>query len=173
MAVAPPYFGGATGIPGLVRAMGFPQIGVNGRNGHLYLTWSDYRNGDVDVFFSRSVDRGRTWSAARRVSSDRIHNGKDQFFQWLAVDPVRGDLYVQFYDRRADSTNRKTTMTLPARTGRRADVHRLRLVRHSLRGRSALFSVTTAGSWRTTGESTGPERAGSVESGPGKPAGRS
>lgn len=114
--VAPPYFGGATGIPGLVRAMGFPQIGVDGRTGALYLTWSDYRNGDVDVFFSRSRDRGRTWSQAQRVNSDPIHDGKDQFLQWLAVDPVQGDLYVQFYDRRDDPKGRRTTVTLARST---------------------------------------------------------
>ena len=116
VSVAPPYFGGATGIPGLVRAMGFPQIGLDGRTGALYLTWSDFRNGDVDVFFSRSQDHGRTWSPARRVNSDPIHDGKDQFFQWLAVDPVRGDLYVQFYDRRDDPNNRRTAVTLARST---------------------------------------------------------
>lgn len=114
--VAPPYFGGATGIPGLVRAMGFPQIGLDPKSGALYVTWSDYRNGDVDVFLSRSIDHGRTWSPARRVSGDPIHNGKDQFLQWLAVDPVRGDLYVQYYDRRDDPKGRRTTVTLARST---------------------------------------------------------
>ncbi len=116
VSVAPPYFGGATGIPGLVRAMGFPQIGVDGRSGALYVSWSDFRNGDVDVFFSRSGDHGRSWSPARRVSSDSIHNGKDQFFQWLAVDPARGDIYIQFYDRRDDPKNRRTSVTLARST---------------------------------------------------------
>ena len=116
VSVAPPYFGGATGIPGLVRAMGFPQIGLDGRSGALYVSWSDFRNGDVDVFFSRSVDHGRTWSAAARVSSDPIHNGKDQFLQWLAVDPVRGDIYIQFYDRRDDPKDRRTAVTLARST---------------------------------------------------------
>jgi hypothetical protein len=114
--VGPPYFGGATGIPGLVRAMGFPQIGVDGRSGALYVTWSDFRNGDVDVFLSRSLDRGRSWSAPLRVNSDPIHDGNDQFLQWMAVDPVRGDVYVQFYDRRDDPGNRRTTVTLARST---------------------------------------------------------
>ena len=117
--VAPPYFGGAGGIPGVSRAMGFPQIGVDartGKNASLYLSWSDYRNGDVDVFCVASRDRGKTWSQPVRVNSDPIHDGIDQFFQWMAVDPVTGDVYVQFYDRRDDPANRKTGFTLARST---------------------------------------------------------
>jgi hypothetical protein len=109
--VAPPYFGGAGGVPGVSRVMGFPQIGVDARD-NLYIAWSDFRNGDVDVFLTRSNDGGRTWSKAMRVNTDEVHNGKDQFFQWMAVDPVTGSVYVQFYDRRADAQNRKTRVTL-------------------------------------------------------------
>lgn len=118
--VGPPYFGGAGGIPGVSRAMGFPQIGVDAREGktggNLYVTWSDFRNGDVDVFTSTSRDHGKTWSAPLRVNDDPIHNGVDQFFQWMAVDPITGDVYVQFYDRRNDPANRKTWVTLARST---------------------------------------------------------
>jgi hypothetical protein len=118
--VAPPYFGGAGGIPGVSRAMGFPQIGVDAREdklgGNLYLAWSDYRNGDVDVFSVYSTDHGRTWSKPLRVNSDPIHDGIDQFFQWMAVDPVSGDVYVQFYDRRDDPANQKTGFTIARST---------------------------------------------------------
>jgi len=118
--VAAPYFGGAGGIPGVSRAMGFPQIGVDAREGKfggtLYLAWSDFRNGDVDVFSVYSKDQGRTWSKPLRVNSDPIHDGIDQFFQWMAVDPVSGDVYVQFYDRREDPANRKTGFTIARST---------------------------------------------------------
>lgn len=121
MDVAPPYFGGAGGIPGVSRAMGFPQIGVGraeGKQHHepLYVAWSDFRNGDVDVFCASSLDDGRTWSEPVRVNSDSVHNGIDQFFQWMTVDPVTGDVYVQFYDRREDPANRKTGFTLARST---------------------------------------------------------
>jgi hypothetical protein len=109
--VAPLYFGGAGGVPGVSRVMGFPQIGVDA-HGKLFITWSDYRNGDVDVFISSSADSGTTWSQPLRVNTDGTHNGKDQFFQWMAVDPVTNAVYVQFYDRRADPQNRKTRVTL-------------------------------------------------------------
>ena len=118
--VAPPYFGGAGGVPGVSRVMGFPQIGVDARpgkqGGTLYLAWSDFRNGDVDVFCASSKDHGRTWSQPVRVNSDPIHDGIDQFFQWMAVDSATGDVYVQFYDRRDDPENRKTGFTLARST---------------------------------------------------------
>lgn len=114
--VAPPYFGGAGGIPGVSRAMGFPQIAVGKREGKraapLYVTWSDYRNGDIDVFCASSANGGRTWSEPVRVNSDSTHDGIDQFFQWMTVDSITGDVYVQFYDRRDDPANRKTGFTL-------------------------------------------------------------
>jgi hypothetical protein len=118
--VAPPYFGGAGGVPGVSRVMGFPQIGVDQRpgkqGGTLYVSWSDFRNGDVDVFCASSKDRGRTWSEPVRVNSDPTHNGIDQFFQWMTADPATGDLYVQFYDRRDDPKNRRTGFTLARST---------------------------------------------------------
>src|SRR5262249_35346925 len=114
--VGPPYFGGAAGIPGVPRAMGFPQVGLDGKRGTLYVTWSDFRNGDVDVFISGSTDRGRTWSRPMRVNDDPVHSGADQFLQWMAVDPVDGSISVQFYDRRDDPANRKTRVTLARST---------------------------------------------------------
>jgi hypothetical protein len=118
--VAPPYFGGTGGVGGISRVFGFPQIAVDARagssGGTLYLSWSDYRNGDVDVFVAASRDRGRTWGTPLRVTTDSLHSGRDQFFQWLTVDPVNGDVYVQFYDRRDDPQNRKTGFTLARST---------------------------------------------------------
>ncbi len=114
--VAAPYFGGAGGIPGLTRAMGFPQVGVDPRRGTIYLTWSDFRHGDVDVFISRSTDHGHRFSAPQRVNDDLLHDGADQFLQWMAVDPTDGSVNVQFYDRRDDPANRRTRVTLARST---------------------------------------------------------
>jgi hypothetical protein len=119
----PGYFG----ITGVARSNGFPQIGIDprgtaGKNdpragkqgGNLYVAWSDYTNGDVDVFVSSSADHGRTWGAPVRVNNDPIHNGNDQFFQWMAVDPESGAVNLIFYDRRRD--NVATTVTLARST---------------------------------------------------------
>lgn len=105
-------------VEAVERSNGFPQIALDPR-GHgkrLYVTWSDYRNGDVDVFCSSSADGGRTWSPAMRVNNDPVHDGADQFFQWLAVDPSNGAVYVMFYDRRKDPTNRSQIVVLARST---------------------------------------------------------
>lgn len=126
----PGYFS----ITGVLRSNGFPQIGLDprpaGKNresgrtgahgksdaagpasgGNLYVSWGDYTNGDTDIFVASSTDLGRTWSKPVRVNNDPIHNGNDQFFQWMAVDPRSGAVNLVFYDRRAD--NLRTTVTL-------------------------------------------------------------
>jgi hypothetical protein len=114
--VAAPYFGGASGIPGVARCMGFPQVGIDPKHGTLYVTWSDFRNGDVDVFISHSDDHGNTWTAPMRVNSDPVHDGADQFLQWMAVDPTDGSINVQFYDRRDDPASHLTRVTLARST---------------------------------------------------------
>jgi hypothetical protein len=109
---------GFFGITGVSRTNGFPQIAIDPRGGKkggkLYVAWSDYSNGDVDVFVASSGNHGRTWSLPVRVNSDAIHNGKDQFFQWMAVDPQNGAINVVFYDRRTN--NESTSITLARST---------------------------------------------------------
>lgn len=116
IATAPIMFG----VDAVARANGFPQIGIDPRGGkkggNLYVTWSDYRNGDVDVFCSTSADHGKTWGPALRVNTNPQHDGTDQFFQWMAVDPLDGSVNVVFYDRRADQENRRQTVTLARST---------------------------------------------------------
>ena len=103
-------------IETLDRANGFPQIAVDPKSRRLYVTWSDYRHGDLDVFLSSSEDGGKHWTEATRVNNDPVHNGADQFFQWLAVDPVDGAVNVIFYDRRIDPRNRKQIVVLARST---------------------------------------------------------
>jgi hypothetical protein len=100
----------------LERANGFPQIAMDPHSRRLYLTWSDYRNGDLDVFISTSSDGGKKWAAPVRVNNDSVHNGADQFFQWLAVDPTDGAVNVIFYDRRRDPQNRTQIVVLARST---------------------------------------------------------
>jgi hypothetical protein len=51
-----------------------------------------------------------------RVNNDPVHDGAEQFYQWLAVDPVDGSVNVVLYDRRGDPRNRKQIVVLARST---------------------------------------------------------
>jgi hypothetical protein len=65
------------------------------------------RNG-TDVFVSRSTDRGEHWSAPVRVNDDPAGVVKDQFNQWLSVDPITGAVALSWNDARNDPADTKT-----------------------------------------------------------------
>ena len=98
------------------RGNGFPEIGIDPRTNQLYVCWSDYMNGDIDVFVASSKDRGKHWSEPVRVNNDAVHSGHDHFFQWLAVDPVDDSVNVIFCDRRTDPDNRSYYIVLARST---------------------------------------------------------
>ena len=86
----------------------FPSIetdvsgGLN--NGNIYLVWCDARNGDPDIFFSRSTNRGANWSSPLRVNNDPVGNNKLQCWPWIAVNES-GKIAVIYYDSRNTSSN--------------------------------------------------------------------
>lgn len=102
-------------MAGLDRANGMPVTKVDTSNGAhrgtIYVNWVDARNGDHDVFLMSSRDGGNSWSAPVRVNDDKLKNGKEQFFPWMAIDPVDGSVNITFYDRR-DLDGTKTGVTL-------------------------------------------------------------
>lgn len=67
-------------------------------NGHLYVVWYDSREGDHDIYFSKSTDEGVTWSDNIKVNDDSTAN---QIFPDLAVDS-QGTVYVVWTDERND-----------------------------------------------------------------------
>jgi hypothetical protein len=91
-------------IPGINRCNGMPITEVDHSQGPyrgtIYVNWSDQRNGeeDTDIWLSKSVDTGETWSAPHRVNNDPA--GHQQFFCWMDVDPSTGYIFIIFYDRR-------------------------------------------------------------------------
>jgi len=88
-------------IEGISRHNGMPVARVDhsdkDRRGHIYVSWIDERHGDPDVFLGVSKDNGQTWSDPIRVNSDPISNGKEQFFSWMAVDPIDGSINLVYY----------------------------------------------------------------------------
>lgn len=91
-------------IKEVVRAETYPVVVVDTTNserrGTIYLTWA----GDniPNVYFAKSIDGGDTWSNDIIIHSDTTN---DQFWQWMAVDPMNGDLAVMYLDSRDDEEN--------------------------------------------------------------------
>jgi hypothetical protein len=69
-------------------------------SGRVYVSWTDNRNGedDNDVWLVYSDDQGRNWTDPMRVNDDPP--GAQQFFPWMDVDDVTGNVHIVFYDRR-------------------------------------------------------------------------
>ena len=83
------------------RNFSLPAFAVSPRDGSMIVAWADMRNGDADIYESRSTDQGKSWSAPFRVNHDRLRDGKDQFQPALAVAP-NGTFTCSWFDRRRD-----------------------------------------------------------------------
>lgn len=94
-------------VPGLMRANGMPvtvcDLSDGPNHGTIYVNWVDNRNGNYDVWLSKSTDKGKSWSEPQRINDDKTK--RDQFFTWISCDPVTGHLYTVFYDRRNTKGN--------------------------------------------------------------------
>jgi hypothetical protein len=77
--------------------------------GTLYCSWTDGTaiNG-TDIFVARSTDRGQHWGAPLRVNDDPTGVVRDQFNQWLSVDPITGAVDLSWNDARNDPADTKT-----------------------------------------------------------------
>ena len=85
------------------RDNSFPSMAIDQNTGNIYVAWSDYRNSDADIYFTRSIDGGTTWSAPVRINDDLLYNDAHQFFPWVDVAP-NGKIYVGWFDSRLDPT---------------------------------------------------------------------
>lgn len=90
------------------RALVYPSCDADRSSGphrgRLYCSWMDTTAaGTTDIFLAFSDDKGSSWSKPAPVT-DQFGFLVDRFNQWLAVDPVTGDVNVSFYDTRNDTT---------------------------------------------------------------------
>ncbi len=76
-----------------------PAFAVSPVNGDLFVAWADYRNGDADIYLTRSTNGGATWSAPVRLNDDPRANGIDQWQPQVTVAPD-GRVSVMWFDRR-------------------------------------------------------------------------
>jgi len=113
--IAPTVVAFDDGIPAMAsrRALLYPACDADrssGANrGTLYCSWMDETpaNG-TDIFVARSATRGAKWSGKVRVNDDPAGIVKDQFNQWLSVDPVTGSVNLSWNDARNDPNDIKT-----------------------------------------------------------------
>lgn len=97
-------------IPGLEETNGMPTLLIDKTSdryaGSLYLIWADQRNGedDTDIWFSRSLNYGDSWTPAMKINDDE--KGSHQFMPAVAIDQTTGNLYIVYYDRRAYDDDR-------------------------------------------------------------------
>lgn len=97
-------------LPGIQTGVSFPILGCDlsgGPNhGTIFVNWTDKRSGnnDANIWISKSTDGGITWSEPKKVNDDGP--GRHQFFNFMTIDQVTGNIYVIFYDRRNYTDNR-------------------------------------------------------------------
>lgn len=95
-------------IPISSSGITFPSIAADISNGpgrgNIYIAFCDARNGDPDIFLSRSTNRGLNWSSPLRVNNDPVGNGKLQCWPWIGVNDS-GFVVINFYDSRNTSSN--------------------------------------------------------------------
>ncbi len=90
-------------VDGYIDAFSFPAMDADitdgAYSGNMYIAYMDKGvNGSTDIFFTKSVDKGLTWSKGIKISGDDLA-GNDQFHPWLVVDNT-GIIHVIFYDQR-------------------------------------------------------------------------
>ncbi len=81
-----------------------PLAGVSPDGDTLYLAWADARNGDLDIFFMRSTDRGQSWSEPLRVNDDPVGNLRSQKWPTMSIAP-NGRVDIAWYDYRHDTAD--------------------------------------------------------------------
>jgi len=76
---------------------------------HIYAVWDDVREGTSNIWFTKSIDKGRTWSAPTRLNDNAPSdpNGPPDFRMTpvVAVNDA-GVVGVAWYDRRDDPARR-------------------------------------------------------------------
>jgi hypothetical protein len=122
--VATPTPGSLPSATTSIKVRAFPQIAIDTTAagsptlGYIYVVFHAAPGGasadKADVFFTRSIDGGVTWSTPRSISSGlaatigRDTTTNDQWNPSITVSPVNGHIYVTWYDRREDPANINT-----------------------------------------------------------------
>ena len=113
--IAPTVVAFDDAIPAMAsrRALLYPACdadrSTSANRGTLYCSWMDETaSNGTDIFVARSLDHGASWSLPVRVNDDQTGVRKDQFNQWLSVDPTSGSVNLSWNDARNDQADTKT-----------------------------------------------------------------
>jgi hypothetical protein len=95
-------------FPGTFRVPSMTYIDVDPNSGVLYAVYFDTTNwpggqANVDMYFTKSINQGTTWSTPVVINGDSDPPG-DQFFPWIEVDQV-GRVHVMYLDTRNVAQN--------------------------------------------------------------------
>jgi hypothetical protein len=88
----------------------FPSIAVD-RRGRVYAAAADRRRGSADVSLWSLAPGAGSWRGPTRVNDNPENDGTAQYLPRLAVAPG-GRLDVAYYDRRGDTHNIRTAVSL-------------------------------------------------------------
>jgi hypothetical protein len=93
----------ALGSASSASQMIHPDIAID-KDDNIYVVWTDYRNSDPDIYFSKSTDGGETLSSNKRVNDDPSSPTKrvGQYYPSIAIDND-GDIYIVWSDERRGS----------------------------------------------------------------------
>jgi hypothetical protein len=100
-------------IPGVNsdRTYPSPYFAADQNSGNLYITWTAFgitsdAGTKSDVYFSRSIDNGSSWSTAIKVNNDGLD--VDNYYPSIIVNED-GVVKITWYDRRSDVANNVNT----------------------------------------------------------------
>jgi hypothetical protein len=105
-------FCGRTAIKGNIRSQEFPSLAVDTRTGfnRLYIAFnartpgslctpSLFPLGCLDIYLTRSIDSGATWSTPVMANPRPAGDESDKFFPWVTVNG-KGKLGLVYYERK-------------------------------------------------------------------------
>lgn len=109
--VSPQTGGWNFAVPG-VKNLALPQLAVDyskgPMSGSVFVMWADKREGNSDVWFSRSYNGGDNWTHPYKLGDDNTK--KDQFAPSMAIDQTTGYVYVVYFDRKGYEDNQTDVM---------------------------------------------------------------
>ena len=90
-----------SGYVGWLRVSSYPTIAVDPSSGNIYVAYTQYDNGDYNIYYTRSTNNGGNWSSPAIATQS---TSSLQFFPWLAVNSS-GVVSLTYYQGSSSSVN--------------------------------------------------------------------